>query len=386
MSPSRSLLAAIWNDKKRKTQSMKQKSLGLLIAVAVASLLAGGWWFYRGSQQTAQDASTTGNAEPSEGAVAPVKIAPINKGTIVKEITVYGTIVPAAGAVQTVSVPFESRVRRALVAEAQQVSQGDTLLEIEPSPDTNLQTQQARNDYESAKKALEYMQQRFDLKLATNDQILQTKQAVEQAQAKVESMHRRGSEGPRTIRADVAGLISKVSVQEGAIIPAGAAMVEMVAQNRLEARLGIEPEYIDKVKPGQEVSLARVNGTGLDKILGRIRKISRVADATTRLVQVFTDLPSSSKFLLGEYILGKIAVASVQGLIVPRSAVLPQEDHYVVFTVKDGSAKQHTVRLGLQNEKDVAVIAADLQPGDLVVILGNYELRDGMAVKVDESR
>ena len=73
-------------------------------------------------------------------------------------------------------------------------------------------------------------------------------------------------------------------------------------------------------------------------------------------------------------------------MIVPRSAVLPEEDHYILFTIKDGRAQEHTVRVGLENEKDVEVIANDLQAGEPVVTLGNYELKDGMAVKVDESR
>ena len=150
--------------------------------------------------------------------------------------------------------------------------------------------------------------------------------------------------------------------------------------------MGVEPEESDKVKPGQEVSLARVNALGTNSIVGRIRKISRAADATTRLVQVFTELPSTSRFLLGEYVLGKVPISSADGLIVPRAAVLPEEDHYILFTVKDGRAREHTVRVDLENEKDVEVIANDLHPGEPVVILENYELKDGMAVKVDESR
>jgi multidrug efflux pump subunit AcrA (membrane-fusion protein) len=84
--------------------------------------------------------------------------------------------------------------------------------------------------------------------------------------------------------------------------------------------------------------------------------------------------------------MGKITVASAQGLIVPRSAVLPEEDHYVLFTVKGGHAQEHTVRVGLENGKDAEVAAKELQPGEPVVTLGNYELKDGMAVKMDEPR
>ena len=327
---------------------MKPSLSGLLIIVvlAVGILAAGYWWFSRGDQATYAEESTTAKEESSQEPIASVKVAPVKNGTVAEEITVYGTIIPAAGAVQTISVPFESRVRRIRVTEAQRVSQGDAVLEIEPSADTSLQTQQARNDYESAKKALDYTQQRFDLKLATNDQLLQAKQTLEQAQAKLESMRRRGSEEPRTIRA----------------------------------------EFIDKIKIGQAVSLTRLNATGSEKVSGRIRKISDAADPTTRLVQVFIDIPSSSKFLLGEYIAGKITVASAQGLIVPRSAILPKEENYVLFTVNNNRAKEHMVRLGLQNSKDVEVLAGDLRSSDSVVILGNYELKDGMAVKAEEFR
>ena len=37
-------------------------------------------------------------------------------------------------------------------------------------------------------------------------------------------------------------------------------------------------------------------------------------------------------------------------------------------------------------KKEVEVTAKDLHPGEQVVTLGNYELKDGMRVKVDESR
>jgi len=363
---------------------MNRKFSSLLIILLLV-ILAGGYWWFSHTGRTEEQAAG-GKTETAQGPVAPVKIAPIKQGAVADEITVYGTIVPAAGAMRTVSVPFESSVRQILVTEGQRVSPRDPLLELEPSPDTSLQMQQARNEYESAQKAAEYMRQRFELKLATNDQLLQTTQALEQAQAKLESMRRRGSEARQTIYAHAASLISKVGVQEGAIVPAGNSLLELVAQSRLEARLGVEPEIVRKVKQGEAVVLTRVNGSGSETITGRIRKISRAADAATRLVQIFVEFYSSANFLLGEYVAGKIAVASAEGLVVPRSAVLPEEDHYVLFTVESNRAKEHNVRIALQNDRESEIISPDLHPGDLAVILGNYELKDGMAVSVEKSQ
>ena len=39
-----------------------------------------------------------------------------------------------------------------------------------------------------------------------------------------------------------------------------------------------------------------------------------------------------------------------------------------------------------KNDREIEVIAPDLHAGDLAVILGNYELKDGMAVSVEKSQ
>jgi RND family efflux transporter MFP subunit len=366
---------------------MKTSWWGLLILFVVVILFGGYEWFFHGGQATSDPEDAAGReAQSPQEAVAAVKIDAIKHGTLAEEITIYGAIVPAAGAVRTVTVPYESRVRRTLVTEGQQVASGDPLLEIEPSAETQLQLQQARNEYESAQKALHYMQQRLDLQLATNDQLLTAQQAAEQARAKLESLRARGSETPHLIRADAGSLISKVAIQPGAIVPAGNPMIELVVQKRLAARLGIEPQYSGKLKPGQEVSLVRLNAPESRAVPGKIRKLSDSANATSHLVDVFVDLPSSAGFLLNEYVVGKITAASAEGLLVPRSAVLPEQDHYVVFTIKDGRAQERAVQVVMENDKEAAVQGKDLHAGDAVVTLGNYELKDGMPVKADSSR
>ncbi len=129
-----------------------------------------------------------------------------------------------------------------------------------------------------------------------------------------------------------------------------------------------------------------MNAPGARHIAAKLRKLSDAANPTSHLVDGFVDVPSSSGFLLNEYVAGKITVDSTEGLLVPRSAVLPQEDHYVLFTVKAGRAEQHRVQLGMQTDKEVAVNGKDLHAGEPVVTLGNYELKDGMAVKAEPSR
>jgi multidrug efflux pump subunit AcrA (membrane-fusion protein) len=86
--------------------------------------------------------------------------------------------------------------------------------------------------------------------------------------------------------------------------------------------------------------------------------------------------------LLDQYVRGEIQRTEKDALVVPRSAVLPNESReFKVFTVANNKAVTHTVKIGAENPKEMQVIADDLHPGDLVVTIGNYELEEGTVVK-----
>jgi membrane fusion protein (multidrug efflux system) len=71
---------------------------------------------------------------------------------------------------------------------------------------------------------------------------------------------------------------------------------------------------------------------------------------------------------------------------VPRSAVLPEGHSHVLYTVREGHAFKHLVKVGIESGNRVEVSGGGLRPGDLAVVLGNYELKDRMAVKLESSK
>ncbi len=350
---------------------------GILIAVIVLCLIAGSYLFYRGRQ-----AVKAGPAEEKSARVASVSVVPLRMAELSVDLTAYGDVVPAPGAIQIVSVPYESRVTSVMVSEKQKISQGDALLEIEASPNALLELEQAQKASDIARQKLGHVKELFDLKLATNAQLLEAQDADQQASSKLESLRKRGVDGKRVIHSDATGLISKVHIQEGAIVPAGNPLMEIVAQDRLEVRLGMEPEDVSSLSPGQPVSLYYVNVSYPQGTLGKIRKISRAVNPATRLVDVFVTLPGSGQYLLGEYIRGSIRMTSSSSLVVPRSAVLPEGGSQVLFTILDGRAVKHIVKVLLENDNEVYFSAAGLKPGDQAVVLGNYELKDRMTVRI----
>lgn len=352
----------------------------------VVSLIFAIWLLANGCQSQKSPVEQKGSQTGAQGAgqsspVACVKTVPIKTGTITEHIVVYGEIIPAPGALRTVSVPYESQVLTIEVNDGQKVSKGEPLLQIQPSPDTRLQLEQARNAFNLQQQSFQQMKRRYDLKLATNEQLLQARQTLEQAKSRMESLTKRGIEGEKQILASVSGLVKKVYVQEGAIVAAGNPLIDIVAQNRVEVLLGVEPESISRVRLGQEVSLTRVNVPESPVTSGPVRKVSYAVNPATRLVDVFVALPSAAGFLLGESITGKVPVTSTEGLIVPRLAILPRDNRNVLFTIKDGKAVEHEVEIGQETSEQYQITGKSLQAWQPVVVEGNYELVDGMQVR-----
>jgi membrane fusion protein, multidrug efflux system len=248
--------------------------------------------------------------------------------------------------------------------------------------------QEARNAFEAASRDLEQVQQRFKDHLATNQELSLAQQALQTARLRLETLTSRGVGQSQRLKAGVVGLLSKIDVQEGQLVPAGGALLEVAEGNRMEVQLGVEPQDAHTLQPDQQVQIVRVEGTAAttQPMEGKVRVVGQRVDPTSRLVNVLVSIPQDASVLLDSFVTGRITRATTQALVVPRDAALPEEGgKHVVYTVSDGHAKKHEVSLGLQNDDEVQVIADDLKAGDVVVVTGNYPLQDGMDVEIAEA-
>jgi len=131
-------------------------------------------------------------------------------------------------------------VRRIHVTAGATVAAGDVLLEIEPSPDAQLAADSARSLSALATKALAATQERYDLKLATTQDLQAAEQAAEDAKLKADSFARRGLAG--TARSPPpSGVVSKLEVTVGALVPAGAPLVAIATTGQLKCASGSRP-------------------------------------------------------------------------------------------------------------------------------------------------
>lgn len=348
----------------------------LVLAVPIASVvLAVGWW-----SACSQPEPPAGSGSDPNATTAFVEAVKVGRKTIAETVTAYGSVIAQPGKLQTTSVAYEARVSHVLVAPGQPVEKGDPLLAIAASPSTQLQVNQARSAADLARKELKQTQERFDLKLATNQDLNSAERAATQAALQLASLEREGADTAGLLRAPSEGIVANVAVQDGQLVAGGAALVEIIATDEIEAKIGVEPEDLVAVSVGQSVALLPVNQPASREIGGTVRLVTRRINPATRLVDVYVSLPPDSGLMLEGYLRASIARESKDALVVPRSSVLPKDDAWQLFTVRDGRAVAHRVRLGVVSDGEAEVLGDDLEPGDLVVTVGNAELEDGMAV------
>ena len=374
----------------------KRFSWGWVVVVAAMLLVLGGaiWWWLghkaAGSESEKEPAPT-----------AQVQVAPLRRGQIERTLTAYGTAVAAPGGVRSVAFPFECRVAAVTANVGQNVAAGDAVLQIEPSADARLALDTAQSAQEAAEKALRDVQSRFQAHLATNTDLQTAQSAARDAQLKFQSLRSRSPGGDGIVKAPAAGLITRLPAAPGTVVPAGGPLVELAVENRFEARLGIMPADAAQVKAGQSVHLFAVQARGDVKEAaaeGSVRVVGGSVDPVTRMVDAFVAIDvhgqGGAPILIGAYLRAEIVLEKKIALLVPRAAVLPAEaggTGSVVFTVKNGHAVKHEVTTGIDDGTNVELTNGGdtLREGTNVVIEGNYELEDKMAVEVghpDEAR
>ncbi len=356
--------------------------MGVIGALALMGATALFSYWMGQSRGLAEPPRSEMQALPKE-VTATVRVVPVRESVLSRTATAYGNVVPPPGGVRTVSVPFDCQILTLLVREGQAASRGTLLMTVTGSPDAKLALAQARAQASSDEAALKQVEERHRLKLADDATLAQAKGAFEASEARLKSLEARGLAEAHPLASPVDGTVLRLPFSQGAVVPAGTALAEVAGLDHLEVLIGVEPGDAHDLRPGATVGLELVGNQGGAPLQGVLNSISPAINPATRLVDAYVALPGGSSLPLGAYVRGTFTLSSAKGLVVPYAAVLPGEKGSVLYTVRDGRAVRHEVRVVIETSDEALVSAPGLAAGDLAVVSGNYELEDGMAVKVE---
>ena len=311
-----------------------------------------------------------------------VKTAPLSKKTLPVLLTAYGTVQPDSGNTVHMVVPRAGQVTKLVVSPGQEVRRRQQLFEFATGAATLLGYQQAASTVKFATADLARTRELFKERLATNAQVATAEKALSDAQDALKAQERVGA--GRSVQWVVSpgdAIVTEVNAKVGDRLDQGGTVLQLTERGAVQIMLGIEPEDVDKVHAGMPVAITSVFDPSR-KIDGKIDGVHGMIDPQTRLVDAVVRMEGkpAAGLLPNMRVQGVITIGEVTGWVVPRQAVLTDDQGAYVYQIKDGQAQRVGVKILLDSD-DVYAIDGPLDSKLALVTLGNYELSDGQAVR-----
>lgn len=323
-----------------------------------------------------------GRSFSADTPTAAVRTAPLQQHELTDAITGYGVVGADPRSTININFPSAGQITHLWGRRGEVVTRGTPLVEMSLSPADALGYAQTRSNLEFSRAELARVQSMTDQQLATRSQLDQARKNVADAQGALAAQRKLGTDaGSKTIRAPFDGIVSMVSVAPGDRIQAGATLLQLARHDRLNVLIGVEMEEMGRVRPGMPVLVSSVFDSRLT-VSGRVEKVFGMINPQTRLVDVSVSLMSNRAggLVPGTRVRGIIILNRRKEYAVARSAALKDAGGAYLFVVRNGRAHRVAVTPGIESNGVVAV-SGKVAPGDRVVVLGNYELHDGMQVR-----
>jgi RND family efflux transporter MFP subunit len=350
----------------------------------------------------------SGKTDNDENSVkVPVEVQTVQPGNLVQSIF-YGGDIFAEFEVDVFS-KIPDRIEKYFVDEGDYIKKGAPIARIIATTieqaarqseaaviAAKAQEANLRVEYERAQRLYResaMSQQQFDL---IKTQYEANKAQVEQAEAALTSARSQFKDA--TVSAPISGIIGKRYFESGDMANMMHPLVKIVQMDRLKIIVNAIEDDLGKVAVGQEAKIT-VRSFPDRIFIGKVTKISPILDPLTRMADVEIMLDNKDHSLKpGMYAEVEIIFGIMENVItVPRFATIESTTmetvegkdqvikNYYVYLVRKGKAVQTKLDITYFNHKNIAVSSAVVD-GDSLVIAGQNNLRDGMAVRIVKER
>ncbi|WP_321959722.1 efflux RND transporter periplasmic adaptor subunit [Paraburkholderia sp. J69-1] len=359
---------------------------------AIGAIAVGGALFAVNSAHAdASDTSSASDANPAPSVA--IQVAKAVREPVSQQIVAYGVVAAAGANAATVSLPYVARVTRVLVQPGQRVARGTPLFVVQADPAAVIALTQAQSAATLARGELARTHALFDDGLATQSQLAAAQKALDDANQAIAAQSASGiAAGAKTVTAPAAGVVALVSAAPGDQVQAGTALAQLVGANAGDAKtpnvtLGVEAADAATIHAGDRVTLYPLAASQQSlQAHGQIAMVGASVDAQSQLVDVGASVPlAGTAFLPGTRVRAEIAAQTGTWWNVPRAAVLHDDKGQYVYQVLPGN-KAHRVAITVKVENGNAYgVDGAIDAARPLIVSGNYELEDGMAVRLPDA-
>ena len=174
------------------------------------------------------------------------------------------------------------------------------------------------------------------------------------------------------VRSPISGMVNTRPVNQNEWVENGLKLMDIIDYSVLQGVMELYPDEQSKVRVGQKVEFFQNNWNAK----GHIQFISPTADPATGSVEARADIPNPDNQIRANVpITARIIVGEKLGLVVPKSALLHEEDHFIVFVEKGDQFEKRLVETGIRTHNLVEIIKG-VKEGEKVVTKGAYQLKN----------
>lgn len=322
---------------------------------------------------------------------SPVVVIEVKEKELQKPITLTGTVEPSKRSL--IASEVAGLIKSYPVNEGDFVNRGDIIAVINTDV-LNINLEEAKASkreafarLQLARKNMQRLKQLYDKGIASLQQMQDAESERDAWTAKISVMESKIRKQEHDLRvskilAPFGGYITSEHTEVGQWIDEGGAVAEIIDIDDVEIVVDVPERYITHLSHGDK-SVVELDALPQTEIQGQIKFIVPQADKAARTfpVKVVVKNPdhiiksgmvARVSFLIGEPSLVKL---------VPKDAIVEQNNKNFVYVVSDGSVQPVPVTKGIPY-KDLIQVVGPINTGQLVVIRGNERLKPGQPVKI----
>ncbi|MEO7409728.1 MAG: efflux RND transporter periplasmic adaptor subunit [Sphingomicrobium sp.] len=369
----------------------RKRQIIIAAVVVVAALLIAFFMFGGSKDDPAAQANAAGGAGGGGrgGQVPSVTVIVPGQSNVARTITASGAL--AARRDQPVGVAGEGGLVRAVMVDAGSwVRQGQVLATIDRSVQTQTASQLAAS-IQVARADAALAQNEYDRSAALVGRGFVSKADLDRKKAARDAANARvrvaqaqlgaaqAQIGRLDIRAPTSGLILSRSIEVGQIVSGGAgALFRLARGGEMEMRAQMSQQDLAGMRVGLPASVTPLGST--TSISGSIYKVSPIIDPQSRLGEVSIAVPYSAAIRPGGFAEARIAAGSTTAPLLPRSAVLSDEQgNYVYIVNAKNEIERRPIKVGNVDSAGVTIVEG-LSGQEAVVLSAGPFLNVGQKV------
>lgn len=305
----------------------------------------------------------------------PVMVAHPKLKNFALEVEALGTV--RAKESVDITAKVADRVAAIHFEEGKQVRKGEVLVELD--------NEEARADLAAAEAAeresrsqYKRSQELFQTQALSEAQLDQLQATMLANQARVAAARSRLND--RIITAPFAGRVGLRNVSLGSLVSPGGVITTLDDLTVVKLDFAVPEIFLSSLKPGLTVQ-ARSSAYPNSVFKGRVDSVDTRVDPTTRTIVVRASIDNKDQRLRpGMFMTLQLVRSTGMALMLPESAIVPEDSKHFVFVVADGRAHKREVKIGRRRPGEVEILSG-VTEADTVVIDGTLNVHDGTPVE-----